>query len=337
MWIHIVTTRLLTGTSDVTVDNTPILTGIIDQLSTLINTYMTQAEGFSLDYGSINEYNPENRSYPAVFYEYPEEEDMDAEYDVENRYSEETTLTIRVIAATGTDLEVISDRIIADFNKLFAEFQKTLKVKGLIDYRYTGSVKGKRHVKAYPIEVRTTYLLKYRRIMDDVYTVDSTATAETYTGSAYASPTPVWNTIIANIKTQIDLMTIANGFSYDYGSIDEHDPSLRTYPAVFLLYNEETGYNEEENEIFKYTCSHELTVRVIGETGTDLDKIMLLYRSDFNKMFNDERETFEAIGMDEAEYLGSTANFRHVKAYPIVIDMRYMIHFNRQKKNPYLT
>ena len=48
--------------------NTPIITGIINRLTSLIGTYMTQANGFSQDYGSVNEYDPTARTYPAVFY-----------------------------------------------------------------------------------------------------------------------------------------------------------------------------------------------------------------------------------------------------------------------------
>jgi len=316
---------------------TPILTRIVDKITVLINAYMLQSNGFSQDYGSVNEYIHGDRTYPAVFYSYPNSDDLGDERDMENRYSEETPFTIEVISSTEADLEVVSDRVISDFKKLFAEFQKTLKVEGLVDYRYMGTEKEKREVKAYPLSTKMTYLLKYRRIMNDVYTVDSSSTAETFTGSAWSSETPIWNTIISNIKTYTGQMTTANGYQYNYGSIDEYIHDDRTYPAIFLEYPEEIALPEEENEIFKYTCAQDLTIKIISVTESDLDKLMYIYRSDFNKMFNDKRELLENVGMEESEWMGSVKAFRPVKAYPTEIELKYKIHFNTQKKNPYLT
>lgn len=317
--------------------NTPIFTLITNKITTLINTYMTQANGFSLDYGSINEYDPVSTTYPAVFYNYPDEDDLDSDFDVENRYSESTIMTFRVVAPTSTDLEITSDQVIADFNKLFAEFQYTLKKQGLIDYCYITSEKEKRPVKAYPIDLSMDYELKYRRVMDDIYAVDTCSDDDVFSGSAWSAMTPVWDVIIAQIETLIGTMTVSNGYNYDYGSIDDFDIDNLSYPIVYLKYPTENGLPEEDNEIQMYNITHDLMISVIAGTSSDLDKTTFLLRSDFNKMFAENREVLEAVGMDQAEYTGSSKAFRPVKATPVTINLNHTIHFSRQKKNPYLT
>jgi len=315
----------------------PIVTLITNRITSLINNEMTQANGFSQDYGSVNEYDPDARTYPAVFYEYPEEETIDQGFTVGNRVSETTTFGIRVQAATGSDLEVVTDRIIADFNKLFAEFQGDLKNKGLIDYDYLGSTKEKPTVASYPVELVMNYSLSYRRILDDIFTVDSSDTAETYSGSAYGSPTPVWNAITAQIETLIAAMTPVNGYQYDYGTVDQTDPDSRAWPAISLDYPEEEGLDENEFEAYKYTLNQELTIKISGVSASDIDQVAMIYRSDFNKMFAANHASLEAVGMRLATYQGSTTGYTSIAAYPMTIDLNYLIVYSRQKKNPYLT
>jgi hypothetical protein len=173
--------------------------------------------------------------------------------------------------------------------------------------------------------------------MADVFAIDPTATAETFSGSAWASSTPVWNAITAQIKTAIDAMTIANGYKYNYGAVDEFNIASRTYPAILLRYTSETGLNERENELNKYTCEQQLQIVVIGEDKTSLDQTVFLYRADFNKMFYDFRDIFQAVGMGEAVYTGSEYSYKMIKNRPMEIVLRYTISYSRQKKNPYLT
>lgn len=315
----------------------PVLKKIVDRITVLINTYMTQAEGFSLDYGSINEYDPDSRTYPAIFYEYPEEESLDESFQVGDRYSQTTVLGFRVMMATGVDLEIITDRVIGDFNKLFAEFENDLKSNGLIDYSYIGTEKLKHEITAYPVGVQINYELKYRRIMDDIFGIDPTETPETYSGTTYSASTPIWNNIISSVETAIGNMTPGNGYQFDYGSIDEMDPDSRTWPAISLEYPEEEGLNENEYIAYKNTCEHDLMIKIVGETSTDLDKTALIYRSDFNKMFADNNTTFEGVGVKEIAYNGSELNYLTVKDYPMQITLQYKILFDRQKKNPYST
>ncbi len=315
----------------------PIFTRIVDKVTFLINEHMTQANGFSQDYGSINVYDPTARTYPAVFYDYPDEDSLDEDLQVINRNSEETAVTFRVVSGMVTSVDLTHENIIADFNKLFAEFQDTLKNEGLIDYRYFTTVKNYDPVDSYPVVTETTYIFKYRRVMDDIYSVDSSGTNETFSGSAWSTPTPVWSAIMAGINTKIGTMTIVNGYVFDYGSINEYEPDSRSYPAMFISYPEETGVPEEDNELYKYNCNQDMEIKIIGETQTDLDKTMFIYRSDFNKMFAANLDYLSGLGMETYEFLGSTYLYQNVKAYPIIITLTFNLVFNRQKKNPYLT
>jgi len=333
MYTHLITTRILPGASEVPV--LPIFTRIINEVKSLIETYMTQANGFSQDYGSINEDDYTARTYPAINFEYPEE--LELPDDMINRDSVRTEVHIRVMLESEADIEVASQRVVSDFNLFFQSFRGTLKNKGLILYDYLGCEYEDKLITAYPRDVILKYSFKYRRIIGDPYTVDSTSTDDVYSGSAWTPQTPVFSAIVAQIESNISNMTIDNGYNFDYGSVDDWNYTTRTYPAVFLDYPEEIGLDESNGIAAHYPCETPITFVVRTDTSSDLDKTMYLVRSDFNNMFSEYLTTLQSAGMKEYEYVDSEINYTLVKAYPTEIKIQYILTYRRQKNNPYLT
>lgn len=322
----------------VSVQNVPIFTLIIDKLKDLINTYMTQANGFSLDYGSIDEHDPGSRTYPSVKLVYPEAESLEDEYQVHDRFTEQAEITIKVSAATTADLDKTAHWIVADFGFLFQSFRKTLKAEGLLDYKYIGAEIVFTKIAAYPVDINIKYSLKYRRIGHDLYVVDPTATPEAFSGSAFDSNNkPIILNIMDELETLIGNMTVANGYNFDYGSIDEFDPDSRTYPAVFLQWNEEEDAEDEESMAGYYEVIARLFIRVMSETSADSDKTMYLVRSDFDKLFYDNTEALRVKGLRESRPAGSTNRFGSISAYPTTILLSYLLHHRRRKDSPYST
>ena len=312
-----------------------IFSTIMSQITTLITGQMTQANGFSKDYGSVNNYDITAATYPAVYYEYPNEDDIES--PELNRYSVDSLVTFRVVNPTGTDLEVVSDRTTADFNLLFGQFRETLKAVGLIDFEYLGTVCNKQAIKDYPVVTRVQYRLKYRRIMSTPYVVDNVATPETFVGSVWADSTPIWNRITAQIKTAIEAMSPLTGYTYDYGTVDEFAPESQTFPAVVLGYPEEQGLAEIDNQIGYITSQRLLEIRIWGNGDTDLDNVAFLYRADMGRMFDAYLPELQAAGMHDYQYQGSLYRYKAVNNNPVEIVLRFVIFFNRQRKDPYQT
>lgn len=313
----------------------PILWRIVDKLKSLIQSYMTQANGFSLDYGSVDQYNPALRLYPAVFIEHPESEALEDDFQVIERDSETTELKIKVMAETTADLDKTAYWIVNDFGFLFESFKGALKIEGLEQYDLVNSEVEFKNIGQYPVEVSMIYRLKYRRQNAALYTPDTSDTAETFSGSAFSSSKPIIMRIMDDIESKIGSMTIANGYKFDYGSIDEYDPSSRTYPAVFLRYNEETALEEDEGIIGFYEASTRLEIHVLAPVPADVDLKMLHVRTDFQKMFKDNWASLNGNGMERAEYVNSENKYRLVNQYPWEMILNYNLYHRRLKANPY--
>jgi len=319
--------------------NIPIYTLIVNKIRDLINTYMLTSKGFSQDYGSINNYDPETRLYPAVLLEYPDEEDLENAFDVVDRRSERTEITIRTLATTTADLTKTAQQIIQDWGFFFESFQNTLKTVGLIQYDFTDTEMIFHNDTSYPIEVVVRVSLKYRRIMDDLYTVDTSADADTPPSTAFTpGSNPIFNAIMDQIETLIAAMSTGGGYNFDYGSVDDFDPETATYPAVFLHYPTEEYLSDDDDEeatIGFYESMTPVDIEVMPESSVDLDKTLMQVRSDMTKMFYDNYNTLNGLGLKEAEYLGSRFNYRPVASYPTTILLNYLFHHRRLKDNPY--
>lgn len=318
------------------IGNIPIFSRIIEKLETLISTYMTQANGFSQNYGSINIYSPDSRTYPAVFIETPEEQDM-GPLGLDRVY-EQTEVAIRVIIPTSADVAKAANWAISDFGLLLKSFEHTLKVEGLILYDFLGSEIKYLPGTAYPVEIVTRWDFMYRRKLDDLYTPDTTDVAEAFSGAAFdSSKYPIITKITNQIETLIGTMTTLAGYNYTYGTVNQFTPASRTYPAVFISAVTEEVDGDEDVIINEYPKTAVVDIDVVIQSSTYIDRSAFLCRADFDKMFFDNRATLNAQGLVETKYIGSEKEYTLVNRYPVKIKLKYLLHFKVKKNNPYNT
>jgi len=150
---------------------------------------------------------------------------------------------------------------------------------------------------------------------------------------------PIFYLILAEIKSRIDSeLLITNGYSADYGDVDDFDPASRVYPCVFLEYPEEIGKNENENIHNRYTVTTPLTFRVISAlSNSDFDRTAMNIVSDLGHFMADSLESLQAVGMVQSDYINFETAPRNNKAYPIEVSVNFSIQYRRQKEAPYLT
>jgi len=148
---------------------------------------------------------------------------------------------------------------------------------------------------------------------------------------------PIETKIINKIKTLIPLMTIANGYSRNFGSVDEDTPANIVFPATWLEYPEDEPLDEELSVIERDTVYLGLMLRVWLNTAANLDEEMGEINADFSKMFADNEGDLQTEGLIKADYAGANKTFRLVTAHPAEIIISYILMYRWQKKYPYQT
>lgn len=148
---------------------------------------------------------------------------------------------------------------------------------------------------------------------------------------------PILINIINQIKTIIPLMTIANGYQYNHGSVNQYDPASRTYPASFLEFPDEEGADEDEEVIERYVTNTQLNIRTIVPTSANLDQDIQNVISDFGLMFHSNLATLQTKGLIVPDYLGSSVIYTLCTAYPAETITRWNLKYRRQKSDPYST
>jgi len=147
---------------------------------------------------------------------------------------------------------------------------------------------------------------------------------------------PIKTKIINKIKTLIPLMTIANGYSRDYGSVDEDTPANITFPATWLEYPLDEPL-EDNLVIERDTVILPLMFRVWIDTAADLDEEMAEVNADFSKMFADNEGALQTEGMIKADYAGEETGYTLCAAHPSQTVIAYNIMYRWQKLQPYQT
>ncbi len=149
--------------------------------------------------------------------------------------------------------------------------------------------------------------------------------------------TPIIKQIIDAIITAHATMTIANGYEFDHGSIDEYTYSDKTYPDTELTHPVNENTDEEDEMIERYTQTTEIEIRTTIASSNDLDEDLYRVESDFGLMFDTNFTTFQTAGLILYNQIGSANQYTLVDAYPAVIITRWMLKHRRQKSNPYIT
>jgi len=143
--------------------------------------------------------------------------------------------------------------------------------------------------------------------------------------------------IINKLKTLIPLMTIANGYSRNYGTVDQDTPASINYPAVWLEFPEDEPIDEDIEVIERDTVNLLTMFRVRINTASDLDEEMGDINADFSKMFADNLGALQIEGMIDYRYAGENTGYNLIAAHPADIVIAYNLSYRWQQKYPYQT
>ena len=107
---------------------------------------------------------------------------------------------------------------------------------------------------------------------------------------------------LKNVEDKIEevfgLITSANGYSKDWGSVNERDPNFQTYPSVFTKFAREFGNDDEDmSNAQSYTNGIELFLLVRDELNTSEEDPRLEIRDFY---YEDMDLIKKAFGLDSA-------------------------------------
>ena len=148
---------------------------------------------------------------------------------------------------------------------------------------------------------------------------------------------PIRNQIIDAIIAIIPNMTIANGYSQDFGDVNDWDPASRVYPTTFIDSTNEVSLLDEDNVVDRYTVNATINIKNQLETAADINKAAQQCVLDFGKMFKDNLSTLKAVGLITWDYVDSDIPYTLIKARPSEIIHNWEITYRRQKSSPYLS
>ena len=126
---------------------------------------MATASDYNYDYADVNEYKPDDKSYPNVKSNYMVAEAQ--EVIVANKYTANLNAEFKVTVDNTADVDVQLDKVVEDFKRLFDDQHETLQTKGMIYSRYIGKEKTYSLNKYRPGSVLIRWLIRYRVDMDD--------------------------------------------------------------------------------------------------------------------------------------------------------------------------
>lgn len=132
-------------------------------------------------------------------------------------------------------------------------------------------------------------------------------------------------------------MTVAGGFEYDYGTVDQYAPNSMTYPASFVEYTEEDGLDDVDGVIERTTRDAFVSFRVIAAGGSSAEEVANDIDADFTKLFADNFDTYRGLGLMEYAYQGRSIKYRLVDAYPVEVILNYRFKYRFQKASPFST
>jgi hypothetical protein len=141
-------------------------------------------------------------------------------------------------------------------------------------------------------------------------------------------------TLIGAIKTGMAGMTIANGFNFNWGDIDDYIPASRVYPCSFLHFTDEIAIDEDSNTVDHYTNDFELTFEtMINNTGA-ADANMDQCEDDYKHLMADLTTTLRAAGMIDYTYLSSERTYTNVRAHPGRLRVTFNIKYRQNQFTP---
>lgn len=139
-----------------------IKTSLISALKTAYGL-MTPAAGFNYDWGDLDDYIPASRVYPCAFFNFQEEEAINEEDNVVEKYTNDFNLVIDVIVDDTAAVDTYLDNAEDDFKHMMADETATLRAAGMLDYEYIDSSREYTNVRKYPGKMTLTFKIRYRQ------------------------------------------------------------------------------------------------------------------------------------------------------------------------------
>jgi len=144
------------------------------------------------------------------------------------------------------------------------------------------------------------------------------------------------NDIGAGIDAQIDAMTTAGGYNYDYDNVNELKPISKTYPAVKTKYRI-LGYDDVDQPAGAYSGNMEGVFDITIGSGVAFNLACSNVVQDFQRMFTAQEAAFQALGLSWAELLGREFIPTNVRARPGKITMNWEFKIRVNRANPAIT
>lgn len=149
--------------------------------------------------------------------------------------------------------------------------------------------------------------------------------------------------IITELKTQIDGMTTAGGYNYNYDNVDERRPGSKTYPNPLVEYPGEEARDRNANTIDSYAVDRPIffivTVSNLDKDSnpvavdTALDDVL----EDFKRLLEAIHATLQTKGLVVEDLLEANREYTHVRKRPGVITIQFNFFYRVRRSNPALT
>lgn len=149
--------------------------------------------------------------------------------------------------------------------------------------------------------------------------------------------------IITELKAQIDAMTTAGGFNYNYDNVDERRPGSKTYPNVMVEFPEDEPRNRNANTIDSYSIDQPISF-IVTVSNLDKDSNPVAVDTALDNVKEDFERLLEAIhsdlqdeGLIVEDMLESDREYTHVRKRPGKTTINFNFFYRVRRSNPSLT
>jgi hypothetical protein len=139
--------------------------------------------------------------------------------------------------------------------------------------------------------------------------------------------------IMTEIVRRLETITIANGFEYDIGSINEYDMTVRTMPSVFVDFVSEEA--DTENSYYGYStidCTMKVTVnKETDDTlipAIDVDNDYDVIISDIKRLFMGSQNESALLCDVIIDYVGYTKRYNSDVIKPLEVTLTWKIKYS---------
>ncbi len=147
----------------------------------------------------------------------------------------------------------------------------------------------------------------------------------------------VFSSIVSALETAIAGMTTGNGYNYTYGSLDTYKHVSRTYPAVFITFQDEDGVYGDGAWVDKIGTRTLTTFGVIlssTQTSGGIDVAVDKVTDDFKRMLHAQLVTLQAAGMIDYDFISTAREYALCKTYPVRVNNQFAINWRQSRITP---